>query len=66
MLKMMYESQPLEVQFLAGHIFIILKEDGKDMGFVAFEKTMMALILQKSINYMFCRNAREKDLVKID
>lgn len=38
MLKMMYDSQPLEVQFLAGHIFIVLKEDGKDMGFVAFEK----------------------------
>ena len=37
MLKMMYDSQPLEVQFLAGHIFIVLKENGKDMGFVAFE-----------------------------
>ncbi len=38
MLKMMYDNHPLEIQLQAGHIFIILKEDGKDMGFVAFEK----------------------------
>lgn len=38
MLKMMYDSSPLEKQLFEGHIFILLKEDGKDMGFVAFEK----------------------------
>ncbi|MFN8428426.1 MAG: GNAT family N-acetyltransferase [Spirosomataceae bacterium] len=38
MLKMMYDNHPLEIQLQAGHILIILKEDGKDMGFVAFEK----------------------------